>query len=143
MLKRYPGHRWLLTVRLLSILADQGDRLEIRRRVDGGYEVAEWSRGVPVEWIYNPRFIRGLPAALVSFESFWRRTYAWLTWPFRRLGSAGWSGRFDLPVGPDFTAEVVYRVRWRWWQLVELDVRIAGAPLAEIARVECNLLMPI
>ena len=142
MLTRYPGNRWFLTLRFLMLLADGGDRLQVRRRPDGGYELTEWYGGVRYESVLpEPRYIQGLPAALASFEPPARRAWAVLTRPIRRMGSGGWSGEFDFPVGPRFVARVSYRVAWRRWRLSELDARLAnGSPLAAIAREELDLL---
>jgi hypothetical protein len=141
-LTRYPGNRWFFTLRFLALLADGGNRLEVRRRLDGGYEAAEWYVDVRYDTVPpNPQYVEGLPSALASFEPGFRRALAGLTRPFRRLASAGWSGHFDFPVGPRFIVLVSYRVKWRWWRLAELDVWIAGdGPLAAIARTDFDLM---
>jgi hypothetical protein len=122
--------------------ANGGDRLQVRRRPVGGYESAEWYGGVRYESVLPElRYVQGLPASLTSFEPQRRRVWAALTRPLRRLSSGGWSSEFDFPVGPCFVARVSYRETWQWWQLSELDIRIAGGgPLADIAREELDML---
>jgi hypothetical protein len=139
---RYPGNRWFVTLRLLMLIKDGGDRLVARRSPNGYYESAEWYGGVRYESVLpEPQYIQGLPAALASFEPRTRRVWAALTRPFRRACSGGWSGRFDFSVGPVFLVEVAYQVAWRWGRLAELAIWLpSGAPLTQIAREELDLM---
>jgi hypothetical protein len=139
---RFPGNRWFVTTRFLSLLADGGDRLQVCRRSDDTYVQAEWYRGVRYELVLPECwYIQSLPATLASFEPRLRRVWANLTRPFRRLSSGRWSGEFDLPVGPQFVVRVLYWVVWRKWRLSEMEARIAeGSPLAAVARVELDRL---
>jgi len=137
----YPGNRWFLRHMFRMMVADGGDRLKLRRRLDGSYELAEWCNGQWYELVApEMRHLLRLPAALASFESWPRRQWATLNRPVRRITSGAWAGEFDFPIGSDYLIKVSYRVAWQRRCLSEADVRIGGGEeLAAIARRELEL----
>ncbi len=128
---------------LLLAVQDGADRYFFRVIDRSSCELIAWVCGEKLELV--PPFmddLQLLPAELARLETPVFRCWHGLTRWFHRARSGVQSGRFRYPIGTG-VVRVEYRVRWRDWAVVELEVIVGTASeLGDAARARLAELNP-